>query len=76
VSDLPCDPACLVVTRLVTDLARATGRSEPTVRLSYGLNGTALTAALLDSARDRKVASNQPCRCLATPFHEVEQDSG
>ena len=32
-----CAPTCPLVARLVTDLARATGRDERVVHLAYGL---------------------------------------
>lgn len=74
-SDPPCAPGCVVIARLVADLAKATGRTEPTVRLSYGLSGPPPTAPLR-SVADRMPTSDRPCRCVTACLHDVEHGGG
>jgi hypothetical protein len=68
-----CAPDCLLIVRLVTDLAKATGRTEETVRLAYGLNGPPPTAARPPGVPIHRPDSDNDCGCPTALLHQHDQ---
>ena len=72
-----CAPSCPLVTRLVIDHARSTGRDERLVRLAYGIGlDDAQLADLLRALLDEMPITDDPRGWLTARLHDLEHPGG